>query len=190
MGLVLLQPPAVEPVSAAEVARFLRLASESEAAIAAALTPAARIVVETRTGCAIIRRTVRETRPAGDFDAQGRIALAYGPVVSIASAVAINAAGASAAVVAWRDGAHPDFCVRVRVPADAQSVTIECVVGFAAAPGDAPADLRQAVLEVCAGLMAGRDDPARPAIGPRAAALMAPYLRAGGGGAAKPPRLR
>jgi uncharacterized phiE125 gp8 family phage protein len=189
MGLVVVQPPAVEPVSAAEVTRFLRLASESEAGVAAALIPAARILVETHTGCALIRRTLRETRPATDRDERGRLSLSFGPVISISSATAAVGGGAAAPILASRDASDPYYMVRVKAPADATSVTIDCLVGFGVSAGDVPADLRQAVLELCASLMVGRDDAARPAISPRAGALMAPYQRAGGGGS-KPPRFR
>ena len=177
MGYVVLEAPAAEPVSAAAVARHLRLTSDAEAAAAAALAPAARALVEARIGAALIRRRVRETRRVIEIGPDGALAAAFAPVVSILAARWLGPGGSSGPLETRLDPSDPRDVVRVRTPSAAEAVEIDLIVGYAAAPTDLPADLRQAVLDATAALHFGRSDPNAPAIGARAAAALAPYLR-------------
>ena len=177
MGYVVLEAPAAEHVSAAEVARHLRLTSDAEAAAAAALAPAARALVEARIGAALVRRRVRETRRVVEIGPDGALAAALAPVVAITAARWVGPGGGSGPLEVRLDPADPADLLRVHAPTAADAVEVEMIVGYAAAPADLPADLRQAVLDATAALHFGRADPGAPAIGARAAALLAPYVR-------------
>lgn len=176
MPLVIVTPPATEPVSVAEAAAQLRIPPEQEAATLAAFIAAAREIVEARTGCALVTRRVRETRDVSDLDRDGAFAAAFAPVRQVMAARWLTKAGASGALVTALSSADPSGRVRTTPPAIADAVEVEMTVGYGAA-ADAPAALRQAVLEIACALSLGRSDQTRPIVSARCAALLQPYVR-------------
>lgn len=176
MGVVILAPPATEPVSVAEAAALARVPVDPDGAGLAALIPAARAIVESRTGLALVTRRVRETRAAADLNPQGAFSATFAPVRQIFAARWIAAAGASGALTATCAAADLRGRICAAPPPSAEAVEIDMEVGFGAAT-DAPAALRQAVLELAVALYLGRGDPARPIVTAKVLALLGPFVR-------------
>ncbi len=59
MTMTLIKPPALEPVTLAEVRQFLRLDDDSEDTLLTGLIKAARETLEVQTGLALINQTLR-----------------------------------------------------------------------------------------------------------------------------------
>ncbi|MBU6372785.1 MAG: hypothetical protein KJS97_08660 [Alphaproteobacteria bacterium] len=175
MGVVVVTPPATEPVSVAEAAALARVPADQDAAIFAALIAAAREIVEARTGLALVSRRVRETRAVAELD-EGAFAAAFAPVRQIYAARWTSASGASGALTVALAAADPPGRVRATPPTVADAVEIEMQVGFGA-PSDVPAALRHAVLDLVLALYLGRGEAGAPVLTAKTAALLAPFVR-------------
>jgi uncharacterized phiE125 gp8 family phage protein len=152
MSSILLDGPAVEPVSLAEAKAYLRVEHEDDDDTIAALIAGARIHVEAQTRRALITQTWRLSRDA--WPANGRIAVLPAPLRKLAavriykldgSTQAIDVAAFAAdktsapAVLAFMHGALP-------APGRlAGGIELDIEVGYGDAPSDVPEPLRQAI---------------------------------------------
>ncbi|MER2607251.1 MAG: head-tail connector protein [Siculibacillus sp.] len=91
MTVLLITPPALEPVSLAEAKAHLRLTGSDDDDYLAAMIAAARIHVESATRRLLIDQTWRLWRD--DWPPSGEIELPFTPVRSIAEAVVYDADG-------------------------------------------------------------------------------------------------
>lgn len=180
-------PPAIEPVSVAELRAFLRLSHESDDALLARLTRAARERVEEETGRALVEQTWRLSADVAEGAVKGAFrvfALRRPPYLSFIEARIARDDGTSS-LIATED---------IRVDADAGAVwlrssAIELAgrrawrpveVVWRAGYGDAadvPDALKMAILVAVAHAYERRDSAGAPlaATPPVIAALIAPF---------------
>lgn len=153
MTMQILQAPAAEPVSVAELRAWLRLVQATEDAQLLSCIRAARQLVEDETGRALVTRRVRETRDGWVRD--GRIRLGLAPVTAI---VTVRAATNGV----WRDIPLPSSfdadggAIAFAAPLSASvTLSIDYEAGYGG-PEAAPPALRHAVLVVASALFNGR----------------------------------
>ena len=144
MTSTLIAPPGEEPVTLAEAKSFCRIDGSDEDALVNALIAAARLQVESLTGCALITQTWRLTMACAPR-------LVELPVIPVA------------ALVAAPDGAvlQGDAVLLVE-PVD--ELTVDYAAGYGAA-ADVPGDLKQAVLTLVAYWYENRDAVTMPPLG-------------------------
>lgn len=144
MTSTLIAPPGEEPVTLAEAKAFCRIDGSDEDALVNALIAAARLQVESLTGCALITQTWRLTMACAPR-------LVELPVIPVA------------ALVAAPDGAvlQGDAVLLVE-PVD--ELTVDYAAGYGAA-ADVPGDLKQAVLTLVAYWYENRDAVTMPPLG-------------------------
>ncbi|GGF53125.1 hypothetical protein GCM10007301_10750 [Azorhizobium oxalatiphilum] len=175
--------PAAEPLTLAEARDFLRLDQTDGDALVAALIAAARQMVESATGRALMAQDWRVTRDA--WPPGGIFPLPVAPVSAIIDA-RVRAADGSEILV-------PEGALRLiadRAPALIEvdgpavprpgvargGITIDIRAGYGGTAADVPPDLVQAVRLVLAHLHEHRDAPGDTARLPATvAALVAPY---------------
>ena len=152
MSAILLTPPALEPVSLADMKIFLRVAHDDDDDVIAALIAAARVHVEAQTRRALIAQTWRLVRDV--WPARGRLPLLPAPLIEITAIRVFDADGApqlldvddfaidtvsAPAVLAFGRGMPP-------VPGKlAAGVEIDLSAGYGDEPEDVPAPLSQAI---------------------------------------------
>jgi uncharacterized phiE125 gp8 family phage protein len=157
MSSILLDGPAVEPVSLAEAKAHLRVEHGDDDDTIAALIAGARVHVEAQTRRALITQTWRLSRDA--WPASGRIAVLPAPLRGLVAARVYKpdgttqAIGAEAfatdttsapAVLAFANGALP---APGRVVG---GIELDVEAGYGDAPEDVPQPLRQAILVLVA----------------------------------------
>lgn len=153
MTMQVLQAPAAEPVSVAELRAWLRLVQATEDAQLQSCIRAARQLVEDETGRALVTRRVRETREGWLRD--GRVRLGLAPATAI---VAVRAATDGV----WRDAALPSSLdvdggvATFAAPPSGAPLSIDYDAGYGA-PEATPPALRHAVLVAASALFNGRD---------------------------------
>lgn len=152
MTMTLIKPPALEPVTLAEVRQFLRLADNSEDALLTSLIKAARETLEAQTGLVLINQTFRFY--VDGWPARGLIKLGKYPVRSIVS------------ITAYRENGEPVFIAehdlhleaaarpaRLHIASrigEADSLDIDFIAGFGETGADVPDALRHAILTLVA----------------------------------------
>lgn len=182
MHPILVEGPAVEPVSVAEMRAYLRLHDDdgTEDALLAALVAAARLAIEAAAGRVLIEsrwRLVLRAWPAGPG-----FALPLSPVIAVESVLLRDRDGIATdvapALYRLEGGCDPPRLVlEPTVPAPPALGTIEILLraGYGADAAAVPAPLRQAVRALVAHHFENRGDGA--AAPPDIAALVAPYRR-------------
>lgn len=151
MTAVLVTPPAVEPVSLADMKAQLRLTATSEEDLISAQIRAARGHVESVTRRALITQTWRRYL---DRWPEGRVvSLSPGPVSAVTGVTLYDGNGLPMALAPgdWQaDLASVPARLRPALAvigggAALNGIEIEFVAGFGPAPGDVPDALRQAI---------------------------------------------
>lgn len=146
----LLTGPVVEPWTVEEAKAFLRVTTEDDDAVIAALIASARGQIEALTRCAMLTQIWRCSRDA--WPADGRIALRIGPLRQLIAARTYDAAGnahaidAASFVVDAAAGviAAPNWSL----PQPGRSlagIELDITLGFGDAAADVPQLLRHAV---------------------------------------------
>lgn len=185
--LVELSPPSAGPDELAELATHLRLPTgfEADPAAAAALTQAmvaALALVERHYGRALRQRGFRAAARVWD----GGVALPMVPAKRL-TALSIEAEDGTRTSCAAEDyrldplTTPPRVTLRPGRPApvspDGGMILVDFDAGYGPAWGDAPADLRMAVLLTAAGFYEAGGDPRGNEPPLAAEALLAPYRR-------------
>lgn len=194
MSLMLLSPPAAEPVSLAEVKAHLRVDLPDEDALISALAVAARQAVEARGGLALIAQAWRfalDAPPEVEFApfgaaGVGDIALPLSPVASIDAVSVVDIAGVAAPVdpALYETAVGATGRVRALSPWPApghklDGVTVDFTAGYADA-ASVPDALKQAVLLLAAHFYENRERAQAEriySIPDAVDALVAPYRR-------------
>jgi uncharacterized phiE125 gp8 family phage protein len=197
MTLTLTTPPAIEPVSLDEAKAQLRVTYADEDALIGALITAARQRIEAELGLALIAAGFRETHDAWPLEvttavpvtdpfaafSAGPIRLKRGPLIGVSAIAVADGTGAFQAVnplsyaaePASRPGRIVPYDVAWPVPGAAHAgIRIDYTAGYGTGEGDAPAPLRQAILQLVAGGFEHRSDPPLSTVEP----WLAPFRRA------------
>ena len=181
MSIIIVTPPASEPVSLAEVKLFLRIDQAVEDTLLSTLIVAAREAVEVGCGRALIKRRVRESLDIWRRDSVGGAVLGLGPVSSVVAVRLLAANGTQSVIDADRyriEGLRdqPRLVFEAGVPATLRSaggIEIEYDAGYAETAAQLPVALRLAVLHIVAALYEARAGESK--IPDAARALMAPF---------------
>lgn len=185
MTVLLISPPAVEPVSLVEAKAHLRLTGGDDDDYLAALIAAARIRVETVTRRVLIDQTWRVYRD--DWPADARVDLPLTPVRSIAEIIAYDADGRPTVLGAdrWRldAAASPARLALLGAPpataATFNGLEIDVVAGYGPSGLDVPQPLRLAIMMLVARWFESREGVATGLVPSSIAgpfeALVAPY---------------
>jgi uncharacterized phiE125 gp8 family phage protein len=152
MSSILLSGPAVEPVALDDAKSFLKVETDDDDDVIAALIAGARVHVEAQTRRALITQSWRLIRDA--WPDNGRIAITPAPLQALNAARVYRLDGTTqaidpAAFAVDRASAPPVLAFSPGVlPAPGRVVAgieIDVTVGHGDAPEDVPADLRQAI---------------------------------------------
>ena len=152
MSSILLDGPAVEPVSLAEAKAHLRVEHGDDDDTIAALIAGARVHVEAQTRRALITQTWRLSRDA--WPASGRIAVLPAPLRELVAARVYKLDGTAQAIDANAFAIDVTSApavlafVRGAMPAPGRivgGVELDVEVGYGDAPSDVPEPLRQAI---------------------------------------------
>jgi len=189
MAALLIEPPAVEPVSLAEVKEHLRVDGPEEEPLIVALITTARLTIEHLAGLALI--TQRWAVLLDSWPELPAIELPVAPVASIDALRVYDEAGSASLVEAEQYFAdlasrparlvRRDACAWPAPGRVANGIEIELTAGFGAMPLDVPETLRWAIL-----MLVGHWFENRAAVGadsqlrhmPMAVhAVLAPYRR-------------
>lgn len=165
MGVVVVTPPALEPVTLAEMRAFLRVTTYDEDELIRSIIAAARSSIETELNRALITQTLRYT--SRYFGAYGFI-LPRSPLQSLVSFEYINAAGATIVlpgsyyevdltedpgrVVIAYDSSWPDTRLGLNV------VRVTYKAGYGDTPDTVPPEIRHAIKMRCGSFYENRSD--------------------------------
>lgn len=150
MSSILLNAPAVEPLSLAEAKAFLRVDTADDDALIAALIAAARLHVETRTGLALV--TQRWRMVLDRWPDNGRIAVRPAPLVALSAARVLDFDGEVRALDTQAFVPDPGDSTLSFMPRSlpvptrlAAGIELDVSLGFGEAASDVPEPLRQAI---------------------------------------------
>lgn len=150
MTMLLVTPPAAEPVTLAEMKDHLRLTSTSEDDLLTGLLTAARETVERETGTALITQTWRLFRD--EWPCHGLVRIARYPVSRIVSVTAYDPDGNPTAIDAadiFLDAAARPARLYISATAIAlrplNGLEVDFEAGFGATGADVPDGLKHAI---------------------------------------------
>ena len=182
MTPILIEGPAVEPVTVSEMRGFLRLDDGTEDALVAALIRAAWLQVEASAGRVLLSSRWRLLLDR--WPAFGIVALPIGPVLAIEAVRVTDGGGTAVPVPPALYDLVPGDPARLVVDAGRPEpapllagIAIDLRAGYGAAPADVPAPLIQAVRLLVARSFEHRGDGEEPPP-PDLHALLAPFRRA------------
>lgn len=185
MSAILIDPPAIEPVTLAEAKAHLRLTGSDDDDYVAAMITAARIQVESATRRVLIDQTWRIY--LDDWPTDGRVDLAIAPVRSVAAVTVYDAAGEPSELppAGWildvaAQPARFVFTGAVTRPGrPVNGIEIDVAAGYGASGLDVPQPLRLAVMTLVARWYEDREGLAYGIVPSKVAAafeaLVAPY---------------
>jgi len=184
MSIVVVAPPASEPVSLAEAKLYLRIDHNAEDVLIASLIGAAREAVEAGIGRALITRRVRESLDIWRREAVNGAVLGLGPVTEVVAVRLLANNGAQSIIDPERyrlegNRDRPRLVFPSGFPATLRSaggIEIEYDAGYAEAAEDLPIALRLATLQIVASLYELRQGEG--GVPETARALMRPYAPA------------
>lgn len=178
-----LAPPAIEPVSLAELRDWLRVDAASEDAILANLIATARLALEGCTRRGFIQQVWRFTYHTSSLD--GLLRLPLGPLRGVLALRCYDGAGAATTLPATscelvQDDQRPAVRLVDSAARAAARCDLDVSIGYGEAAADVPAPLRQAILMLATNWHARRGDhPETSVTIPRAiTTLVGPYRRA------------
>lgn len=186
MSLELIRPPAVEPVSIAEVKAHARIDTSEEDAIVASLITTSRLSIEAALGLGLVSQDWRIRLDA--VPRSGVIALPLRPLAAVLAVRVRDAAGGSVTLGGADyevDAASVPPRIALSRAASVQpgvrlsGIEVDVTVGYGDAAADVPAPIRQALLMLFAHWYEHREPvavagaPAR--IPDTVDALLAPY---------------
>lgn len=170
MTMLLLTPPAVEPVTLAEMKDYLRISSASEDDLLTGLIATARETVEKLTGTALVSQSWRLY--LDDWPQQGIVRIPCYPIALIAAVTAYGPEGDPTVIDAgdiFLDASLRPARLYLASPAIAlrpmNGMEIDFVAGFGEAGTDVPDGLRRAIKVLVAhcyefrGAAAAQDQP-------------------------------
>ena len=185
MPAILIEPPAIEPVTLAEAKAHMRLTGSDDDDYVSAMITAARIHVETATRRVLIDQSWRIYRD--DWPADGRIDLPLAPLQSVETVTVFDAAGEPSEVPSGgylvdlaSSPARLVFTGAAPRPGRAvNGIEIDVVVGYGASGLAVPQPLRFAVMTLVARWYEDREGLAYGIVPSRVAAafeaLVAPF---------------
>ncbi len=185
MSAILIDPPAIEPVTLAEAKAHLRLTGTDDDDYVAAMITAARIQVESATRRVLVDQTWRIYRD--DWPIDGRIELSVAPVKSVAAVTVYDAEGDPTvlAPTGWildiaSQPARLAFTGAIPHPGrPINGIEIDVVAGYGASGLEVPQPLRLAVMTLVARWYEDREGLAYGIVPSRVAAafeaLVAPF---------------
>ncbi|MBC2884736.1 phage head-tail connector protein [Ochrobactrum sp. CM-21-5] len=170
MTMFLVTPPALEPVTIADVRAFLRISTETEDEILQRLIATARELIEAETGLSLIEQTWRLR--VDRWPRSGRLAIFKYPVKAVTAVVAYKPDGTAISFspeeFVLHHGKRPQRLYMAQYP-DASSfegIEVDFIAGFGETGVDVPDALKQAILTLVAHLYekrAGINADASPA---------------------------
>jgi uncharacterized phiE125 gp8 family phage protein len=184
MNPILVDGPAVEPVTLAEMKTYLRVDDDAEDELIAGLVKAARLTVEAASRRILIGQRWRVMLDR--WPQAGAVPLPLCPLISIESITIIDASGTATeispdaiAVDALSDPPRIEVSSSPQPGQARNGIVIELIAGYGSAPEAVPATLRLAVKILVARWFENRGDvTGEQALPPEAAALIAPFRRA------------
>ena len=188
MTIIELTPPAVEPLTLAEIRAHLRLDGEEEDALLLALAIVAREHLERETGLVLAAREFRLC--LDDWPVDGIVTIARGPVRAVTAVTVYDSEGEPQAVDLdghLLDGqARPARLWLRHLPQPDRAmngIEVEFSGGFGESGADVPETLKRAMLLHVAAMFAARGvvaPDAQPAVVPSGYdRLIAPFCRRG-----------
>jgi uncharacterized phiE125 gp8 family phage protein len=161
MAVVLItSPPAVEPVTLAEILSACRQTAGVDDTRLLALALAARRRIEDALGLCLIATGVTERRDAfAPVDARGGLTLARGPLLSVDAVATANSLMAfqtvdpsyyAPLIGSWPAQIGPSGLSFIQPTARGNGLRIDYHAGFGATPDLVPASLKEAVLALTA----------------------------------------
>jgi uncharacterized phiE125 gp8 family phage protein len=183
MNPILVEGPAVEPVSLPEMKEHLRVDHDAEDALIEGLVRAARLMVEAASRRLLVAQTWRvflDRWPGG-----GTVLLPLSPLIAVAGITVVDPSGADIPIPPERidaDGLSDPPRITVADPPPSgrprNGITITLRAGYGATAEDVPATLRLAIKIVVARWFENRGDIAgEQTLPPDALALIAPFRR-------------
>jgi uncharacterized phiE125 gp8 family phage protein len=181
MHAILLEPPATEPITTAEVKSFLRIEHEAEDALIGALITAARMRLEAEMRRVMLHQSWRVVLDS--WPQKSRITLPYGPLHAITAARLFNAGGSSTTLSLTHlsiDREQERATLKVHGQPQSpgrerEGIEIDVTLGFAPSASACPAPLKQAVMMLAAFWFENRVIEGDAFLPSHVAGLIAPY---------------